>query len=160
MNIVIWIIIFLFFLISAAGVFVPLVPDTIPLWGAFLISRLLDSPPQLSGTFWLGMVLLSIFILLSDYVVSSVFANRYGASRLSVVGVIAGLLIGPLLMGPVGIILGPFLCVLAVGLIQNRENQDQIFKQAAASVIGVFSSSVIKLLLQLIMFIWFLSYMF
>ena len=50
-----------------------------------------------------------------------------------------GLILGSLLLGPAGILFGPFLVVLMIGVIQNRKQIELNFKRTAA-ILTVFSS--------------------
>ncbi|MFW6282328.1 MAG: DUF456 domain-containing protein [bacterium] len=157
MNIILWIFIILLFLFSIIGVIIPFIPDTIPLWGGILLGFLLEPAPVLPTSFWIGMILLSLFILVSDYITSVFVVKKYGGSRLAILGSVAGLLIGPFIFGPPGIILGPLIVVFVIGLLEDKGSWQLSSKRALAVVAGIFSSYFIKICLQLVMIFWFIS---
>ena len=156
-NILLWISIFVLFIISLAGVVIPMVPDTIPLWLAFFIGAFLLTPsPTLPRSFWLGMTVISSFILISDYALGALFVNQFGRSRLVQIAAVVGLLLGPFLLGPAGLIVVPFLLVFIVGLLEKRGAWLLNLKRASAVLLSFFSSSLLKISFQVIMFSWFL----
>lgn len=153
-TVLLWILIYILFGVSLVGVVLPVVPDTIPLWGGILLYRFILSPAPLPLMFWIGMVVLSGVIILADYLTGAIFVKRYGGSRLAVIAAIIGIIIGISLLGPVGIIIGPFVTVYIVGLIEKKSSEKAL-KVAFGTIVGFFSSAVVKLLLQSLMLIWF-----
>lgn len=149
-----WVFIYILFGISLVGVVVPVVPDTIPLWGGILLYRFFLATTSLPVTFWIGMVVLSIVIIIADYLTSAVFVKKYGGSKLAMIAAILGMIIGIFFLGPVGIIIGPFVTVYIVGLIEKKSSEKAL-KTAFGTIIGFFGSAVVKLLLQTVMLVWF-----
>ena len=156
MNILIWIIILLLFIISLVGTVVPLIPYALPLWLAFFISRFFEPGIIFPMSFWMAMVLITVAIYGSDIISGSVLVKKYGGTKLDVLAIIIGLFIGPIILGPPGIILGPFLAVFLLGFWQNSHDLRGNLQRAGLALIAVFSGWVIKIALQLLMIFWFL----
>ena len=154
MEILIWIIILLLCILSLIGVVVPVLPDTVFLWAAFLLSFFIEGVFPLPVSFWIGMGFITLLILGSDFISNAVLAKKYGASSWAVVGAVAGLILGIIIFGPLGIIVGPFLMVFIITFIESKD-ENQALKSAWGTVVAFFSSVVAKIILQLIMIIWY-----
>ena len=159
MEVLIWIIIILLFIASLVGVVVPVLPDTILLWAAFLLSRIWGNFPAFPLSFWVGMIFITLFILGSDFISNAVFTKKYGASRWGIIGALAGIILGMIFLGPIGIILGPFILVFIITYLENQD-QAQAFRSAWGTVLAFFSSIAVKFTLQLVMIVWFLIIVF
>lgn len=70
-------------------------------------------------------------------------------------GAAAGLILGTILLGPIGILIGPFVLVILISLLEKKRGGNAL-KIGLASTIGIFSSTVVKFLLQIMMITWFL----
>lgn len=153
MNIFLWVIIILFFLFSLIGSFIPVVPDIIPLWIGIMIYQFFLPGPALSLPFWTALVLITILTIAADFLANAFFVQRSGGSTHSIIGAFAGIIIG-LFLGPIGIIIGPFIGVLLVEYIINH-NRDQAFKIAFSTIFAYLGSGVVKVILQLAVIFWF-----
>lgn len=149
-----WTIIIFLFALSLIGVILPLIPDTLPLWVGFLLYRFTLAETGFPFVFWLGMIFISILIIGSDIFTNIYFVKRYGGSKWSILGAILGALAGTIILGPFGLILGPLLVVFLITFIESEET-NKAFKTAVGTILAFFSSTVIKIVLQLIMIIWF-----
>ncbi|MED4128270.1 DUF456 domain-containing protein [Shouchella miscanthi] len=153
MEILWWLLIVVFFVASYVGLIVPIIPSVLVLWGGFLI-YLFGLSGSLSTWFWVGMAVLTIFLLVVDFLANVIFVKRTGGSkwgeRMALVGVIIGAFIYP----PFGLILVPFVLVLAVELLQQKTFNEAI-KIAFASFLAFLSGSFAKAVVQTVMIIWF-----
>ena len=85
---------------------------------------------------------------------SAYFIKRQGGNRAQILTAFAGIIAGLVVLGPIGIIVGPLLGVFAVAWYQSRDYRSSL--TAATSVILAFiSSSIVKFLLQLVVIVWF-----
>jgi uncharacterized protein len=159
MEVLIWIGIGALFLFSLAGVFIPVIPDALLVWAAFLLYRFGIGEVSLGWSFWLPMTVLTLFLIAADMLANMYFVKRYGGDKWSMFAAVAGVILGPLLLGvflgPFSIIVGPFLAVFAVGIVQKNDAQRSL-QMAMGTVLGFLSSGVVKIIIQLIMIIWFL----
>ncbi|MCA1012656.1 DUF456 domain-containing protein [Halobacillus halophilus] len=154
MDILIWAIIIVCFLASFASIIFPIIPGPLVLWIGFLAYFFFLNGEELSWFFWIGVILLTVLLIVSDIIANSYFVKRYGGSkwgeRMAAVGVIVGSFIIP----PFGIIVLPFILVIVTELIQKRSNEEA-WKAAIGSLFGFLSGTVAKIVIQLIMIIWF-----
>ncbi len=144
------------FVSSLIGVVVPFIPDTILLWAGFLVYHFFGMGTGLPVSFWVAMVILTVLILSSDFVVNAYFVKKYGGSKFAMVGAVVGLILGTILLGPLGILIGPFIFGFIVSFLEKRES-NHAFRIGAATTFAVFSSAVVKIILQIAMIIWFLT---
>lgn len=151
----VWSAIIVLFIFSLIGVVIPFIPDTILLWLGFLIYKYSFPLTDLSFSFWFGMAILSILILISDYLTNAYFVRKNGGSNIAMIGAALGLLLGTIFLGPFGIILGPFTTVFLIAILERKDSR-AAFKIGIATILAFFSSSVAKIILQLLMILWFL----
>ena len=134
----------------------PVLPGIPFIWGSFLIYHFaIDSINN--WNFWLTMVVISAFILIADYLISGHWVKRWGGSKAGSFGAIIGLLVGPFILGPIGIVILPFVLVTIIELLRGVHLQKAI-KMGIASLIGLISSSIAKGVLQFIMIVIFFFY--
>ncbi|WP_100331131.1 DUF456 domain-containing protein [Bacillus xiapuensis] len=155
MSIVVWTAIVLLFVLSFLGLIFPVIPGIFVLWGGFILYYFGISREELSVIFWAGMVLLTIFIVLSDLLANSYFVKKYGGSkwgeRVATLAVIVGSFITP----PFGILYVPFFAVLMTEWFIQKDAK-QAFKVGFATFVGFLSGTLAKFLIQAIMIIWFI----
>ncbi|GAE93491.1 hypothetical protein JCM21714_2576 [Gracilibacillus boraciitolerans JCM 21714] len=154
MDIVWWILIVICFVLAFVGIVFPIIPSVLVIWIGFLLYQFLLTTDNIGWIFWIAMVLWTLILIFSDIIANSYFVKRFGGSkngeRLAAVGVIVGSFIIP----PFGIIIVPFLLVVLTELIQKRAPKDA-FRAALGSLIGFLSGTFAKIIIQLIMIIWF-----
>ena len=146
MDYIWWALIIILFLVSFIGIVMPIIPGLPLIWAGLLIYHF--GIGQLTGwNFWVTIILLSILVIIVDYIASSAWVRRYGGSRLGAFAAFIGILIGPFLLGPIGVILGPFIAVTVAELIRGFKLEKAI-KIGIASIIGFLGGSVFKVILQ------------
>lgn len=160
MTVFLWILISVLFLVSLIGVIIPVIPDAILIWVAFLIYQFGIAAPGhgLGWVFWVSMSVLTAFIFLADILSNIYFVKKYGGDKWSagaaVVGIILGFFLLSPVVGPLSIILGPFLTVLLLEVLRSRE-KGQALRIAFGTLLGFLGSGFVKIGIQLIMIIWF-----
>ncbi|MBN8234172.1 DUF456 domain-containing protein [Halobacillus kuroshimensis] len=154
MDILIWVFIIASFVASFASVIFPIIPGPLVLWIGFLIYFFFVDGNELSVFFWIGAVVLTILLIISDIIANSYFVKRYGGSKWGERAAAIGVIIGSFIIPPFGILVVPFVLVIIVELVQKRESQDA-FKAAIGSLFGFLSGTAAKIVITLIMVIWF-----
>ncbi len=100
------------------------------------------------------MVVLTVILIVSDIIANSYFVKKYGGSkwgeRIAAVGVIVGSFIIP----PFGIIIVPFVAVFLTEIIQQKTTE-QAWRASLGSLMGFLGGAAAKVVIQLIMIIWF-----
>ncbi|MBI5971742.1 DUF456 domain-containing protein [Staphylococcus caledonicus] len=154
MAAILWILIILAFILAFVGLIKPIIPSVLVLWVGFLIYQFGFSDQGLSWIFYVAMVLFTVFILVSDFLMNKYFVNRFGGSKLGEYAALIGVIIGCFVFPPFGIIIVPFLAVLIVELIQDF-NFGKALKASLGSLMAFLASTVAQALIMIIMVIWF-----
>ncbi|WP_046175261.1 DUF456 domain-containing protein [Domibacillus indicus] len=154
MSILIWTVIILLFIASFAGFIFPIVPSVLVLWAGFGLYYAGISREELSVIFWIGMLLFTLLMFLADFLVNSYFVKKYGGSKWGEWTAMIALIAGSFIIPPFGIIIVPFIAVLAVELVILK-NIKQAFLVAYATLIAFLSGTFAKIIIQLIMIGWF-----
>ncbi|MEC3884634.1 DUF456 domain-containing protein [Halobacillus sp. HZG1] len=154
MDILIWVIIIACFIASFASVIFPIIPAPLVLWIGFLAYAFFINGSGLSVFFWIGAVVLTILLIVSDIIANSYFVKKYGGSKWGERSAAIGVIIGSFVIPPFGIIVIPFVLVIVVELVQKRSSEEA-FKAAIGSLFGFLSGTVAKIIIQAILIIWF-----
>ncbi|GEB33735.1 membrane protein [Brevibacillus parabrevis] len=157
MDILLWIVVLVLFALSIAGIFLPVLPDTILLWAGFLLYHFFIADPGagLPASFWWGMVVFSILLYGADLLTNMYFVKKYGGSKWSSVAAAAGIFLGIFVFPPFGMIVLPFVFVVLVELLVQNQPFERAVKAGFGSLIGFLGSAVVKVVLQVTMIIWF-----
>ncbi|MGG4495826.1 DUF456 domain-containing protein [Brevibacillus reuszeri] len=157
MEIILWIIVIALFALSIVGIFMPVLPDTLLLWGGFLLYHFFIADPGagLPASFWWGMAVLSILLYGADLLTNMYFVKKYGGSKWSSMAAVVGIILGIFLFPPFGMLILPFLLVVLVELLVQKQTLEKAVKAGFGSLIGFLGSAVVKVVLQVAMIIWF-----
>lgn len=149
MDLLLWVIIIVLFILSFIGIVMPIVPGAPLIWFGIIIYYFGIEP--ISGWFfWVSIIVLTILSFVVDYVASVTFVDKWGGSKASKWAVILGLIFGPILLGPLGIILGPFILAV-IAEILNGATITNSLKIGLASFVGLLGSSILKGLIYILM---------
>ncbi|MGM0410948.1 MAG: DUF456 domain-containing protein [Bacillota bacterium] len=154
MILLLWFLVVVMILISLIASFIPGIPDLLPFWFGILIYHFFIDSSTLSSSFFVFLVLVTLILILSDFFANYYFVKKSGGSNLSIVAAFVSLLISILFLGPLALIIGPFLGVFLVEFYLNR-NKEKSFKIAFSTVFAYLSSGLIKFILQLFIAIYF-----
>lgn len=149
-----WILIILLFVVGMLGTVYPVLPGALAIFGAFLIYGWMISFEPFGWVFWVSQSLIVIIIMVADYAVSALGVKKFGGSKASIIGSTIGLLAGPFVIPAFGLIIGPFVGAVIGELIIGTPWK-QAMKAGLGSVLGFFSSVVVKVILQLVMIVLF-----
>lgn len=152
---VVWIILAgLLILAGIVGSVAPLLPGP-PLAYIGLLVMQLTSNPTFTLTFmlvWLGIV---IVVSVLEYLIPVYGTRKFGGSKYGLWGCTIGLFAG-IWFGPWGVLLGPFVGAFLGELIASNQS-GLAFKAALGSFIGFLFSTVLKLVVCVIMamyYVW------
>lgn len=144
----------LFFAAGIAGTVLPGLPGAPLIWAGMLVYGLFTKFNDLSTAFFVGQALAVALIFVIDYAAGAWGVRRYGGSRYAVIGSLAGILLGILLMGPAGIVFGPFVGAV-VGELINKKTLDQAIRSGVGTLLGLAGGLVLKVGVEVGMIIWF-----
>ena len=136
-------------LIGIVGSFIPIIPGPVTAWLGILLLNL-TSVVEFNLNFVLITLTVAISVGILDYIIPILGVKKMGGTRSGQIGTTVGLILALIILGPIGIIIGPFLGALLGEMSANKSFQDSI-KPAFGSFVGVIAGSVIKLLKSLIL---------
>ena len=155
MEIIGWILIVVLFVVGMVGTVYPILPSVVAIYGAFFVYGLFFSFEPFGFWFWAIQTAIFLAIFVGDYVISAFGVKKFGGSRASVVGSTIGLIVGPFVFPFLGLILGPFLGAAAGELLMGSDLKKS-FKVGIGSLVGFFSSAIVKIILQVVMIVLFI----
>ena len=147
MDIILLIIGLLLCLIGIVGSFLPIIPGPVTSWLGILLLNL-TSVVDFNLNFVLITLTVAISVGILDYLIPVLGVKKLGGSRSGQIGTTVGLIVALTILGPIGIIIGPFMGALLGEMSTNKSIQDSL-KPAFGSFIGVIAGSVIKFLISL-----------
>lgn len=156
MEFLIWSIIICLFVISFIGIFIPVIPAVLLLWLGFFVYHFFLDGETLAMSFWVAMVVLTIILMVSDFLMSHYFVNKFGGTKWSQFGAVIGVIIGIFVYPPFGMIVVPFLLVFVIEMIEKRSVKIAGLA-AIGAIVGFLSSAVAKIFIQLVMVFWFIA---
>jgi uncharacterized protein len=113
-----------------------------------------EEPPFTANFLWTWAGITVVVIVL-EYIIPIYGTKRYGGTKYGMWGCTIGLIAG-IWMGPIGIILGPFVGAL-IGEIIGNANSDHALKAAFGSFIGFLFGTLLKLIACCVMIYYFIT---
>ena len=101
------------------------------------------------------MVVFTIILFISDILANSYFVKRFGGSKWGERSAGFAVIIGSFIIPPFGIIVIPLVTVFVVELLQ-KYTMEKAFFASVGSLIGFLSGMFAKIVIQMIMIIWFI----
>lgn len=145
-----------FFIAGMLGTVLPILPGAPLLILGMIIYGFFESFAHLTWQFFIGQILLMSFVFGVDYLTSIWGIKKYGGSKTAVLGSILGAFIGLFIMGPLGILLGPFMGAI-VGEFIFCKDINRAIKAGIGTLVGFLGGALIKLVIQSLMIIWFFT---
>lgn len=154
MEVFLVIMILILFTVDLAAVFLPILPDSIFFWAAVIIYRLIKTDINYSPYFWTGAVLITVIVFLADYLANAYFIKKRGGSNRTIMAAALGMILGTIVLGPLGLIIGPFILIFITEYWESR-NKKNSFKLALSSIFAFLASTASRLGMQIFLMIWF-----
>jgi uncharacterized protein YqgC (DUF456 family) len=150
-----WLLVVLLFILAYAGLLLPALPDAPLALAGFAAYHFLIDSSRLGWGFWVAVTLLTLILFVVDLLSGAAVARKYGGSRGAMVAAVAGALIFPLFLGPVGVIVGPFALVFLLELVR-RKNFEEALRIGFGTLVGFLGGVVVKFIAITGMVVWFL----
>ncbi|MCW2278906.1 DUF456 domain-containing protein [Heliophilum fasciatum] len=143
-------------LVGVLGTVLPVLPGIPLIFIAMVGYGYAEGYQQMSLAF-LGVNLLIVLISLAlDYAGTAWGARRFGATSSGATAAAVGGLVGVLVLGPFGLVLGPFLGAIGGEVLQGRKLEDAL-EAGIGTMLGLAGASAIRFILSLAMvafFVW------
>jgi len=149
MDILLLIIGVFFIIIGIVGAFLPVIPSPITSWVGLLLLHLTEVIP-LNWMFLFITLGAALLVFILDYVIPALGTKKFGGSKYGIYGTTIGLIVGLIFLGPLGIIVGPFVGTLIGELIHDSQNSKRAFKAAVGSLIGFLFSTGLKFIASVV----------
>jgi uncharacterized protein YqgC (DUF456 family) len=111
-------------IIGLLGVFLPILPGIPLAYAGMVLAAWAGGFKEISVLVLILLGLLTLASVAIDFLASALGAKRAGASKLAVIGAALGSLIGMIFFNLPGLILGPFVGVMAVETAQGRSMRE------------------------------------
>lgn len=144
----------LFFVAGVAGTVLPGLPGAPLILLGMIIYGLFTGFYDLPVWFFIFQGIAVGLVFLIDYAANVWGVRRYGGSQAAVMGSLAGILLGVLLLGPLGIILGPFIGAVAGEMIAKKPLSRAV-QVGVGTLLGLAGGTALKLVVEAGMIIWF-----
>ncbi|MFC4025383.1 DUF456 domain-containing protein [Oceanobacillus longus] len=154
LDVIIWIIISVLFILSFAGIVFPIVPSVLVLWVGFFLYQFVLNGTELNTLFWIVMFVFTILLIVADIIANSYFVKKYGGSKWGERGAAVAVIIGSFITPPFGIIYVPFIVVFIIEMVQKRTAKEA-FRASIGSLFGFLGGTFAKVVIQVVMIIWF-----
>ena len=156
MTILGWILIIALCVTGMAGAVYPILPGALAIYLAFFVYGWFFSFEPFGAGFWIVQTLIVVALFVADYVVGAWGVKKFGGSRHSVIGSTLGIIVGAFFF-PIGLVIGPFAGAF-IGELLAGSAPGKAAKVSVGSLLGLLSSTIVKIVLQLAMvilfFIW------
>ncbi|MAT79951.1 MAG: hypothetical protein CMD13_04355 [Flavobacteriales bacterium] len=142
-------------LVGIVGSFIPIVPGPVSSWFGLLILNFTKAV-EFNYQFIALTFIIAIIISVLDYLVPIIGVKKLGGSRGGLIGASIGLVTALIILGPLGLLIGPFIGAITGEMI-NKKNFTESLKPALGSLIGILIGSGIKFCLSLIYLFFYLN---
>ena len=137
--------------VGIIGCILPVIPGPPISWGGMLILYFWghgtdSSGDPMSTRLLLVWLAITVFVTVIDYIVPSILTKKSGGSTYASRGALAGLLIGLIFFGPLGIILGPMLGAFLCEIIFARKTAGDSILPALGAFAGFICGTGLKLI--------------
>jgi uncharacterized protein len=156
MDILLLLIGFVCVIVGVFGSFLPVLPGISISWIGILLLYLTSSIPV---NYWVLSVsgLITIVLIILDYVIPAKGTKKFGGSSYGVWGTNIGLVVGIFAPIPFGFLIGPFVGAFVGELIYDNKNHKRALKAATGSLLGFLASSFVNFvacMMFLGLFLW------
>lgn len=158
MDLLGWIIIAALFTVGMAGAVFPILPGALAIYLAFFVYGWFFTFEPFGFWFWSFQTVAVVVLFAADYMVNAWGVKKYGGSRASVIGSTIGILIGPFVIPAFGLIIGP-LAGAVLGELIHGSNFERALKVGWGALVGLFSSMIVKIILQGAMIVMFIIWL-
>jgi uncharacterized protein YqgC (DUF456 family) len=131
-------------LLGLAGSVLPILPGPpLSFIGLFLLALLKHFSPPLTPTLVIILAIVTILVILMDYILPLLGAKRYGASKWGVWGSVLGMVIG-IFWSPFAILVGAFVGAVVVEWLAGKKKGEAL-RAGWGVVMGTLFATILRL---------------
>lgn len=131
-------------LLGLIGCILPVIPGPPLSWAALLLLYFKEGS-EMSLTFLLVWLAITVAVTVLDYIIPAYFTKVTGGSKAAARGSLVGLFVGLIFFPPWGMILGSFLGALLAEMFISGNEMKKSLKSAFGSFLGFLFSTGLKL---------------
>ncbi len=146
-------------LIGIIGIIVPALPGVILNYLGLILLYLARGRIEFGVNILIVFGILTVSVTLLDYIFPLLGAKKYGASRMGIWGAVIGMIIGMIFFPPFGIIFGLLIGAFLGELTAGKEHS-QALRSSFATFLGSITSMVVKLILAIVMTVFYIVHLF
>ncbi len=154
MAIVALILAIIIFIVGLVGTVLPVLPGAGLIFAGMLLYGVMTDFASLDVSFFIMEGAATAIALLIDYVASAVGTKLFGGSRQAAIGAVIGTILGLIFLGPLGIVVGPFVGAVAVELARGAQPAAAM-RVGFGTLIGALGGTVLKLGIAVAMVVYF-----
>lgn len=147
----------IFFILGIIGTVLPLLPGVSLIWLGMLVYGIITGFQNLTAGFLILQGAAALLVMSIDYFTTAIGTKRFGGTKFAVWGAALGLLAGVIILGPLGLIFGPFIGALLGSLLQGLPPEKAIYSSFGA-LVGLLSGLLLKIIIEVIMIYAFFRY--
>jgi len=131
-------------LLGLAGSILPMLPGPpLSFIGLFLLALLKHFSPPLTPAFVIILAMVTILVIVMDYIIPLLGAKRYGASKWGVWGSVLGMVIG-IFWSPFGMLVGAFIGAVFVEWLVGKKRGEAL-RAGWGVMMGTMFATILRL---------------
>ncbi|MDD3631607.1 MAG: DUF456 domain-containing protein [Candidatus Caldatribacteriota bacterium] len=146
-------------ILGIIGIVVPALPGIILNYLALFLLYISRGEEAIGLSALIMFGLLTLLVALLDYILPLAGAKKLGASRTGIIFAVIGMITGMIFFPPFGIFFGLLIGAFVGELIAGK-SQSQAFKAGFVTFLGILTSMVVKLMLAVVMTVYYLWHSF
>ncbi|SDH49199.1 hypothetical protein SAMN05192534_10686 [Alteribacillus persepolensis] len=144
MDVLLYIVAAVCYILAFIGVIYPIIPGGIFYGAAIIIIGFAEGFSSFGMLFWIVQGLIALFLIAVDYVANYFGIQKSGGTKAAAWGSLIGTVIGPFIIPGVGILIGALLGAVVGQMISGETSIRRLGKIGIGSAAGFLASVVIK----------------
>lgn len=142
-------------IVGIIGAILPIIPGTVLSFVGMLCAYFTSTSALGEGQLWLWGAI-SVVVIILDYILPAYFSKVFGGSKAGSWGATIGVIVGLFTMGPLGVIVGPFIGAIAGEMLHQKQPFDKAIVVGLGSLVSFFVGTGLKLIVGgfMMYYIW------
>ena len=147
-------------IVGFIGCLLPVLPGPpVSFLGLFILALAQRFSPPLTVTLVIIMAIITIAVTALDYIIPSLGARHYGASRWGIWGSVIGMIVGIFFFPPFGMLIGALIGAIAGEWLQGKRGWS-VLRAGQGILMGIVFGAVMKLTASGVMTYYFIRALF